>query len=117
MRIFAAIAFFALVLAGCSVGPNYHRPAALPHQPLPKAFTVVTSGTNTVTWKVAEPASDVPRGSWWQVFSNAELDSLEQLALTNNQNLVSLEAQLEQARQEVNVARSELYPQLTAGGG
>jgi multidrug efflux system outer membrane protein len=116
MRSFAAIAFFALVLAGCSVGPDYHRPAALPHQPLPKAFTVVTSGTNTVTWKVAEPASDVPRGNWWQVFSNAELDSLEQLALTNNQNLVSLEAQLEQARQEVNVARSEFYPQLTAGG-
>ena len=116
MRSFAVIAFFALVLAGCSVGPDYHRPVALPAQPMPKAFTVATSGTNTVTWKVAEPAANVPRGVWWQVFSNAELNSLEELALTNNQNLASLGAQLEQARQEVNVARSEFYPQLTAGG-
>ncbi|HXC98680.1 MAG TPA: efflux transporter outer membrane subunit [Verrucomicrobiae bacterium] len=116
MRSFAAIAFFALVLTGCSVGPDYHRPAALPAQPMPKAFTVVTSGTNSVTWKVAAPSADVPRGDWWQVFSNAELSSLEQLALTNNQNLVSLGAQLDQARDEVNVARSEFYPQLTAGG-
>jgi hypothetical protein len=62
MRVFSAIAFVALVLAGCSVGPNYHRPAALPAQPLPTAFTVVTSGTNTVTWKVAEPYANAPRG-------------------------------------------------------
>jgi multidrug efflux system outer membrane protein len=116
MRIFATIGFLALVLAGCSVGPDYHRPAALPVQPLPQAFTVVTSGTNMVTWKVAQPAADKPRGAWWQVFSNAELDSLEELALTNNQNLASLDAQLQQAREEVNVARSEFYPQLTAGG-
>jgi outer membrane protein, multidrug efflux system len=116
MRILSVIACFALALAGCSIGPNYHRPAALPSQPLPKAFTVVTSSTNIVTWKVAEPAADVPRGAWWQVFSNAELDDLEQLALTNNQNLASLGAQLEQAREEVTVARSEFYPQLTAGG-
>jgi multidrug efflux system outer membrane protein len=116
MRLFAAIAFFALVLAGCSVGPNYHRPAALPAQPLPEAFTVVTSGTNTVTWKVAEPYANTPRGDWWQVFSNVELDGLEELALTNNQNLVSLDEQLQQARELVTVARSEYYPQLTAGG-
>jgi multidrug efflux system outer membrane protein len=116
MRSFAAIALVAFVLAGCSVGPNYHRPAALPAQPLPKAFTVVTSGTNIVTWKVAEPAADTPRGDWWQVFSNAELAGLEELALTNNQNLVSLDEQLQQAREEVTVARSEFYPQLTAGG-
>jgi outer membrane protein, multidrug efflux system len=116
MRIIAAIAFFALVVGGCSVGPDYHRPASLPSQPMPKTFTVATTGTNTVTWKVAEPAANVPRGAWWQVFSNATLNGLEELALTNNQNLASLGAQLEQAREEVTVARSQFYPQLYAGG-
>ncbi len=113
---FTASAVIGLILAGCSVGPDYHRPAALQNQPLPKAFTVATSGTNSVTWKVAEPAAGVPRGDWWEVFSNAELDTLEQLALTNNQNLVATAAQFDQARELMVEARSEFYPQLQAGG-
>ncbi len=115
--VIAPIATFGLLIfAGCSVGPNYHRPAALHNEPLPKAFTTVTDGTNMVVWKVAEPAANVPRGDWWEVFSNAELNSLEQLALTNNQNLAALAAQYEQAHQEIAIARSEFYPQITAGG-
>jgi multidrug efflux system outer membrane protein len=112
----AILAVLALILAGCSVGPNYHRPAALPQQPLPQAFTMVTDGTNTMTWKVAEPSAGAPRGDWWEVFGNPELNGLEQLALTNNQSIVELAAQFEQAREVMIEARSEFYPQLTAGG-
>lgn len=106
----------ALVLAGCAVGPNYKRPAALPAQPLPKSFTTVTPGTNEVVWKVAQPSANAPRGDWWEVFGNSELDRLELLALTNNQNIASFAAQFEQARQLMIEARSEFYPQLNAGG-
>jgi multidrug efflux system outer membrane protein len=117
MKYFALIAAVALLIsAGCSVGPNYHHPAALQNQPVPKGFTVVTAGTNVVVWKVAAPAASVPRGNWWEVFSNTELDQFEQLALTNNQNLAALAAQYEQARQAIAVARSEFYPHITAGG-
>lgn len=116
MRCVSIIALAALIIAGCAVGPNYHRPAALPSQPLPQAFTVAGPGANSVVWKVAEPAADAPRGDWWEVFSNAELNALEQLAQTNNQSLADLAAQLEQARQLVAIARSEFYPQLSAGG-
>ena len=116
MKSFALIAFATLVLAGCSVGPNYHRPAVLSHQPMPQAFTVVTSGTNSMTWKVAEPSANVPRGEWWQCFSNAALNGLEELALTNNQNLLSLASQIEQARQLSIAVRSQFYPQFNAGG-
>ncbi|HTR40674.1 MAG TPA: efflux transporter outer membrane subunit [Pseudomonadales bacterium] len=115
--VIAAIAATALLIfAGCSVGPNYKRPEALHNQPLPKAFTTVTDGTNIVVWKVAEPAANVPRGYWWEVFSNTDLNGLEQLALTNNQNLAALAAQYEQARQAIAIARSEYYPQISAGG-
>ncbi|HEY1791258.1 MAG TPA: efflux transporter outer membrane subunit [Verrucomicrobiae bacterium] len=106
----------ALAIAGCAVGPNYRRPAALPVQPLPKSFTTVTPGTNEVIWKVAQPSANVPRGNWWGVFGNSELDRLELLALTNNQNIASFAAQFEQARQLMIEARSEFYPQLSAGG-
>lgn len=110
------IFFAALGLAGCSVGPNYHRPAALSRQPVPKTYTVAGEGTNQMAWKVAEPSADVPRGQWWQFFDNSELNDLEQLAQTNNQNLASLAAQFQQARELVIEARSGFYPQLTAGG-
>jgi multidrug efflux system outer membrane protein len=110
------LAAIAAILAGCSVGPNYKRPAALPNQPVPKAFMTVAAGTNTLVWKVAEPAADLPRGNWWEVFSNSELNQLEGLALTNNQNLVQFAAQFEQARELMVEARSEFYPQLSAGG-
>ncbi len=111
-----SVAVMAAVLAGCAVGPNYQRPAALPNQPLPKAFTTVNEGTNLVVWKIAEPAADAPRGNWWEVFNNSELDQLEELALTNNQNLAAFAAQFEQARELMVEARSEFYPQLSAGG-
>jgi outer membrane protein, multidrug efflux system len=118
MKVFSLIATAAcgIILAGCSVGPDYQRPDALPKQPQPQAFTVVTDGTNSVVWKVAEPSANVPRGNWWEVFSNAELNQLELTALTNNQNLVATAAEVEQARQMVAIARSEFYPQLSLGG-
>ncbi|HEV2320553.1 MAG TPA: efflux transporter outer membrane subunit [Verrucomicrobiae bacterium] len=114
-RVFGSIAI-ALIFAGCAVGPNYHRPAALPAQPMPKSFSTVTPGTNGVVWKIAQPSANAPRGDWWEIFANPELDRLELLALTNNQNIAASVAQFETARQLMIEARSEFYPQLNLGG-
>ena len=51
--------------------------------------------TNQGIWKIAEPSADLPRGEWWQVFNDAELNRLETLALTNNQNLAAAVARFE----------------------
>ena len=115
----SAICAFVLIatLAGCAVGPNYHRPAALPAQPLPDTFT--TNGpvsTNAPIWKIAEPSDRLSRGEWWQPFADPELDRLEILAVTNNQNLAAAAAQFDQARQLAAEARANFFPQLTAGG-
>jgi multidrug efflux system outer membrane protein len=104
----------ALALAGCAVGPDYHRPAPLPAQATPKSFA--TDGTNAVAWKVAQPSANQPRGAWWRIFGDAELSRLESLALTNNQNIAAAVSRLEEARQLTAAARSEFYPQLNAGG-
>ena len=106
---------FAIGLAGCAVGPNYHRVAALPNQPLPKKFSD-NNPTNATIWKIAEPSANLPRGEWWQLFNDAELNRLETLALTNNQNLIAAAARFEQARALAATARSKFFPQLTAGG-
>jgi outer membrane protein, multidrug efflux system len=103
---------FALLLAGCAVGPNYHRPAALGTNTMPSAFSGVTS-TNAGDWKPAQPSAHLPRGSWWELFGDAELNRLEGLATTNNQQLAAAYANLQQARALVNVARSGYFPQLS----
>jgi len=118
-RSLRSLCFLLLIagVAGCAVGPDYHRPTAITDHPLPKNFSDENSAdTNQGSWKIAEPSANVPRGEWWQIFSDAELNRLETLALTNNQNLAAAAARFEQARDLVSAARSEFYPQLTAGG-
>jgi multidrug efflux system outer membrane protein len=105
------------VIAGCSVGPDYHRPAAIKSQPVPEAFTgpVSTNGANvTAEWKTAEPSAHLPRGEWWKIFNDPELDRLEALAGTENQNLAAAAARLEEARAQLGIARANFYPQISA---
>ncbi len=100
-------------LAGCAVGPDYKRPDVTKNQPLPKNFSA--ADTNGVVWKLAEPSANQPRGDWWNFFSDDELNSLESLAQTNNQNLAAAFARFQQARDLIGVANSEFYPQISAG--
>ena len=99
-------------LAGCSVGPNYHRPPTLGTNAMPAAFSGA-GATNTGVWKPAQPSAHLPRGSWWEIFGDPELNRLEALATTNNQQLAASYANIQQARALVNVARSGYFPQLS----
>jgi len=95
------------VLAGCVVGPEYVRPEAVTE--MPSAF-VEPSGA----WKAAEPRDEQPRGEWWLVFGDAELNRLERLALEGSQRLKTAEARFAQARASVDVAHSGLFPRIGA---
>jgi NodT family efflux transporter outer membrane factor (OMF) lipoprotein len=97
----------ALALAGCTVGPEYHRPAAVKSQPVPAAFTI-----NGVVWKPADPGANRPRGSWWTAFGDPVLNRLEDLTATGNQTLAGSVAALAQARAMVTEARSQYFPQI-----
>jgi len=56
----------ASTLLGCSVGPNYVRPTT----ESPAAYK------EAVPWKPAEPRDQEPRGHWWEVFKDPQLDAL-----------------------------------------
>jgi NodT family efflux transporter outer membrane factor (OMF) lipoprotein len=103
----AMITFF----AGCAVGPDYHRPSALGTNALPAQFGDI-SITNE-NWKVAEPAAQMPRGEWWNVYEDAELNRLETLAASNNQQVVVSIANFDQARAAVGVAQANFFPQIS----
>jgi outer membrane protein, multidrug efflux system len=110
-----ALACIALaIIAGCSVGPDYRRPAALKTEPVPEAFTVPTGTNNFGEWKTAEPSANLPRGAWWEIFGDTELSRLETLAASGNQSLAAAAARLEQSRADLGIAKSDFYPQFSA---
>jgi outer membrane protein, multidrug efflux system len=107
------IRLFPLLLAGCAVGPNYHRPEPLGTNVVPPCYSG-TMPTNTSIWKPARPSAHLPRGAWWEVFGDPELNRLEVLATANNQQLAAAYANLQQARALVGVARADFWPQISA---
>jgi outer membrane protein, multidrug efflux system len=101
-----------LLLVGCAVGPNYHRPAAFSTNAMPSAFGDTTS-TNLGEWKTAQPSAHLPRGAWWEIYGEAELNRLETLATAGNQQLAAALANYEQARALLKAARADFYPQVS----
>ncbi len=90
------------LLAGCAVGPNYKRPVL----DTPASYRFATGqATNSF--------GDLP---WWEVFRDPVLQDLIRTALTNNYDIKRAVARVEQARQQVTVARAPLFPQVGYGG-
>ncbi len=101
---FVAAAVF-LLLAGCSVGPNYHRPDA----PSPAAWK--TEGP----WRPGDPRDQIPKGEWWKIFGDADLDALESQAVSVNFTVQASVAKLEQARALARISTAALFPQAGVG--
>ncbi len=102
-----AAAWLLLCLAACTVGPNYKKPVA----------EVPLAWKPEAPWRQASPSDALPKGSWWEVFRDAELDRLEQRALAGNQTLASVSAHLNQARALAAVAAAGQYPQVGLAAG
>jgi multidrug efflux system outer membrane protein len=99
--VFALI--IALLLSGCTLGPDYLRPN----------FLIPNSHRGAVTPAQAESLADIP---WWKLFQDPVLQQLTREAIANNYDLRDAAARVEEARAQVGVARSFLYPQLNANG-
>src|SRR5215472_4716297 len=89
-----------LLLAGCVVGPSYHRPEVA----LPDGWATPPSAA-----AVIGPATE----QWWKSFEDPELNSLVTRAVEANLDLKLAAAHVEEARASRGVARSGGLPQLT----
>lgn len=92
------------LLAGCVVGPNYHRPLVQ----APVAYK--TEGP----WRVAAPKDALPKEAWWQIFNDAELNGYEGQLLKANQSLEAARDRLNQARSLARVTSAGFFPTLSA---
>jgi len=101
------VALSGLLLAGCTVGPDYQAPP-------PVAPSAVEAGAfrraDTVTHEAAEPAAD-----WWTQFNDPLLDQLQAEAAAGNPEIEAAQARLAQARSLLRLRRSEQMPQGGAG--
>jgi outer membrane protein TolC len=102
----ALLSSLALLLNGCLVGPDYHRP------PVP----VPTEYKELAGWTVAVPSADAPKGDWWTAFNDPLLDTLEPMVSVSNQTVRQDYANYQQALAEVQVARSALFPTAAVTG-
>jgi len=90
------------VCAGCTVGPNYKRPAA----PVPANWEVAQP------WREADPKDAIPKTTWWTLFHDDDLNGLETNLLAANQSLRVSLATFEQARASAAVQNATLFPTL-----
>src|SRR5437762_8867489 len=95
------VALISMLLAGCTVGPNYQRPST----PVPPVF--------------AEPApaatlGDANLASWWHSFGDPELDKLVNRALAQNLDVETAAARIREARARELVAGAAALPQVDA---
>src|SRR6476661_1641056 len=102
---FLSCAAFLFFLAGCAVGPNYHRPDV----------ATAPAWKEQPPWRAADPKDSIPKGNWWTTFADSELDQYEAQALKSNQTIEVARYQLEQARASARITQSGLFPQLNAG--
>ncbi|HXF17203.1 MAG TPA: efflux transporter outer membrane subunit, partial [Burkholderiales bacterium] len=104
---FAALAAVLVLLAACTVGPDYVRPTA----DTPVAFK------ESQGWKTAQPRDQELRGSWWEAFNDPLLNEMMEQVNLSNQNLVQAAAQFRQARALVQSARAGYLPSVSANAG
>jgi NodT family efflux transporter outer membrane factor (OMF) lipoprotein len=89
---------------GCTVGPRYKRPTA----------QVPDTWKGEGPWQTAVPKDAIPKGTWWQVFHDQQLDQLEQQVLQANQSLTAARSRLEEARAQARIASSAFFPAVNA---
>ncbi len=93
-----------LFLAGCMVGPDYHRPDA----PMSVTYKELKG------WQPARPQDAIDRGAWWSIYRDPVLDGLERQVNVSNQTLKESEAAYRNAQALVDEARAGVFPTLGA---
>jgi multidrug efflux system outer membrane protein len=100
-RTFIATAVLLLV-SGCAIGPDYHRPSL----DLPSAYPGTSSSE---TGRAAIDAG------WWNLFGDTTLNRLVEQALKNNTDARLAAAQVEEAESLLRQANASFFPEIDLG--
>lgn len=102
---FGLVMSFAILFAGCAVGPNYVRPEA----PEPRKWLEEKNPL------IKREQGDF--GRWWRVFDDPVLNTLVEMASHQNLTLRIAGLRILEARAQLGVTTGNLYPQSQSIGG
>lgn len=97
----------AMLLAGCSLAPDYAPPVTT----APAAYKEAPAG-----WTAAAPQDAAPRGAWWSMFNDPVLDGLEARIEAASPTLAAAVARYDAARAAAGEAAADFYPTVSASG-
>jgi len=100
---FVAAAVASGLVAGCRVGPNYRKPVVQ----TPPVFRDLDESQ-----QAQGQAASYADLSWWQVFLDPQLQELIRTAIKQNYDLQIATERINEARAQVTVTRSSLFPQV-----
>jgi multidrug efflux system outer membrane protein len=114
----------AVILTGCTVGPNYKRPAvnapSVYRQPAEAAATTAESANGSKQAAPAatpqNPAASLGDEKWWEVFQDKELQDLIRTALKNNYDVRIAATRVLQAHAQLGITRADQLPSVSVGG-
>src|SRR5262250_129674 len=95
-----ALAALSMLLLSCSMGPDYSRPDI----------------TTSDAYRMAEEGKDLPslaNTAWWELYRDAELQKLIQIALEENKDLKRAVATVDEFAARLLVAKTDFAPQMT----
>ena len=96
----AAVMGISLLMAGCTVGPEYQRGEVVE--------------VNTYRGNPDSNAS-IANMPWWELYQDTVLQNLIWQALENNRNLEASVSRLLAGHAQVGIVRSNLYPSINYG--
>jgi multidrug efflux system outer membrane protein len=106
MKQSVALTVLLFLATGCTVGPNYHQPAV--------ATPTLYRGLTTEQAEQNEPTSLADQ-SWWEVFQDAQLQELIDIALRQNYDVRIAATRVLQAQAQLGVTRADQFPSLSTG--
>lgn len=107
-------------VAGCMVGPDYHRPPVKVQSrwaatDVGALSAVGMAGVPTSRPSIVQPGGDLPE-RWWTTLGDATLDALVERAARSNLDLRSATARVREARARWAGARAGLFPTVHTAG-
>jgi len=113
MRRFLLLVSVPLALTSCEIGPDFRAPTA----PVPEAYKeAILPAKAPPGWQAAKPSDALPKGHWWTLYGDADLNKLEPLVAVSNQTLAADYDAYKQSVAIVNETRGQLFPTIGITG-